>query len=389
MDKLSLLGWPGSPTIGDALALLLPPSTHSNAADDEAGPAVGSVEALLAWLMRRVPSEPSDQRDDEAKEAERSTYMLLASAVTRLGILGLDMEELRRGNGPVRRTSPGHLLQIDPSQPHVPIATPHIHHTPQAVCQALDTLCDLALRRQDGFAWSRPQYDEARWVSPASPAVAEAKESSVVAQRGQGVGRRSGLPVVAEVKAATAGGEGSRVQTLRKVMHAPSTDGFSCRTSIQHDIPHPQRAKQALATQCPGKRARVEALRGELATLTSRTLEVQRAAGALEPLVALAAGATTGATKETGAPSVADTAARVARMEAGLQALREEVRLLDVRVGMAQRQLLFGWRHGGGGQGDDGEGSLFALRGSREGSGVDGGSEDEEEEDDDDDEEEE
>lgn len=127
----------------------------------------------------------------------------------------------------------------------------------------------------------------------------------------------------------------------------------------------------------------MEALRGELAALTSRTLEVQRAAGALEPLVALAAGATTGATKETGAPSVGDTAARVARMKAGLQALREEVRLLDVRVGMAQHQL-FGWRHGGGGQGDDGEG-LFVLRGS----GVDGGSEDEEEEDDDDDDEEE
>ena len=94
MDKLSLLGWPGDPTIGEALALLSPPSSNAP-----------GVEAVAAWLLPRVPSEqPADRRAAaEAKGGgDRSTYQVLVSAVARLGVVGLDPEELRRGHGPVR-----------------------------------------------------------------------------------------------------------------------------------------------------------------------------------------------------------------------------------------------------------------------------------------------
>lgn len=124
----------------------------------------------------------------------------------------------------------------------------------------------------------------------------------------------------------------------------------------------------------------MEALRGELAALGTRALEAQRAADALEPLVAVAAAGAGG--MAAGEPSVADTAARVARMKAALQAVRGGVRRLDVRVGMAQRSLLFGWRHGGRAEGEEagGDGSLFVLRGSRDSGPAEGDEEDDDDE---------
>lgn len=90
----------------------------------------------------------------------------------------------------------------------------------QAVCRALDALCDQALSKQ-GFAWGRrPQYEAARWVpartaaEPTNPAAAEAKPGRGSSGRGQPAQARTGPPV-AEAKAA-----GASMQATLKVRSA-------------------------------------------------------------------------------------------------------------------------------------------------------------------------
>lgn len=101
--------------------------------------------------------------------------------------------------------------------------------------------------------------------------------------------------------------------------------------------------------------------------------EAQRKADALEPLVAAAPQGEEAAAGRRVASTV-DTAERVAKMKAARQGLQEEMRRLDVRVGLAQHLLLFGWRHGA--REDKGEEASLLPR-AAEGPG--GGLKDEEE----------
>ena len=209
------------------------------------------------------------------------------------------------------------------------------------VCKTLDMLCDAALRKRD-FKWQSPVY-----LATTKYQGEQQQEKKEEQRQEKKHEEEEEKPMIrAEAKQKEKKEESRRKSSTSTVAVAESkTENQVDKENESKEQRFRERLDQVKneikETQgiCQAKEANIDAMRKELAELESRHQSVQQEE---EHFLALHNGETTAiiTTTSSGASSSSSNPSMVARIKSALQALKEEGKGLDVRVGVLQYILL-------------------------------------------------